>query len=140
MSENKKTRRKEYIGFLFHYQHYNLISITAPLSHLRGKANRVWRHSRCVCLNPLLCLLIKRRAGVKTHYFLHASPLPGSSSPGDLENVCSPKRLPLPSLEPLWAPTPHPIPGKSEPLRAGTGHKYGYDDGFEGGGFKKCFK
>ena len=23
-------------------------------------------------------------------------PLPGSSSPGDLENVCSPKRLPLP--------------------------------------------
>lgn len=53
-----------------------------------------------MCLNPLLCLLIKRRAGVKTHYFLHASPLSGSSSPGDLENVCSPKRTPHPPTHP----------------------------------------
>lgn len=78
-----------------------------------------------MCLNPLLCLLIKRRAGVKTHYFLHASPLSGSSSPGDLENVCSPKRTPHP-------PAPHPHPAALWALpwetRAHTGHKHGHAD------------
>lgn len=67
----QKTRwaeQTEYIGFLFHFQ--TLQPLAAPLSNLQGERQQ----SRRVCLNPLLCFLIKRRAGVRTHYFPHASP------------------------------------------------------------------
>lgn len=86
-----KKRRKKGGGFFSITKHYSLISITAPLSNLlKGEGGKSLAEPRRVRLKPLLWLLINRRTGVKTHYFLHASLLPGSTSPGDLENVCSP--------------------------------------------------
>lgn len=92
MSENKRSRKNRMYRPSFPFpKHYKPISIAAPLSNLPGESQQ----SCCVRLNPLLCFLITRHACVRTRYFPHASPpFLGSSSPSDLENVCSPKRLP----------------------------------------------
>lgn len=77
--EKRRKKKRIYMGLSFPLPNITTLFPSLHRSVICGaekKANRVLRHSRCVCLNPLLCLLIKRRAGVKSHYFLHASPSP----------------------------------------------------------------
>lgn len=91
MSENKRSRKNNASAFFSIPKHYKPISIAAPLSNLQGGTPTVvlrafkpitllFNHTARSCQNALFSSCI--------------SPLLGSSSPGDLENVCSPKRLP----------------------------------------------
>lgn len=88
-------------------KYYNLISITVLLTNLQ-EADRGWLHPHTVCLNPLLCLLIKPRSCQNAQFSPWIS-LACYSSSVDLENVCSPKRL---LFGPWWNFSSLFLPGK----------------------------
>lgn len=95
----KRRKKKEniYGAFFSITKHYNLISITAPFSNLRGrkKSQQSLAAFSVRVFKPITLPFNQTARWCQIALFSPCISLPGSSSLGDLENVCSPERLPL---------------------------------------------